>query len=324
MVEDEFYAVAQSFTQHLHYAEYVRRGKEAKSRNAAKIEDIARPTDGVTAMSEELKKKYTTEDLKARQKKGLDQIHGNTSRENSEQEATRDDVEEESAWAGTHLQDLMLSPRRARLLVARQGIRSTTRAAAGFAQANGTGEGGLADGNRVVEDEAEASLDETADEDDDLDAVALPPFSTVSRSVSAIPGSPSAMSRGNYFSTNLESRLLSGAPRLTDDTKKKVQVTQTGNKPSTTPAKRRLVFDDYDELPKEPRVTDPENKYSTTTNVKGGLIFDDFDELPEPCKSSVQPQKRRSGFTNAQPIKFKDKDAGLKKSRLNEVPTFLI
>ncbi|KAL2862267.1 uncharacterized protein BJX67DRAFT_309544 [Aspergillus lucknowensis] len=325
MVEDEFYTVAQSFTKHLHYAEYVRRGREAKARNAAKIEDIARPTNGTTDMSDELKKKYAAEDLKASQKKGLDRIYGNGSRESYERETPQDDVDEENSWAGTHLQDLMLSPRRARLLVGKTGVRSTTRAAAGFAQANGTGKGGLTDGDRVAEDEVETSLPcETTDEDDDLDAVALRPVSAVARPAAAVRRSSSVMSRRNHITADLESRSLSGAVHPTEDTTKQVRVTQSGNTPTTTQAKRRLIFDDFGELPEKPQVADPENKPSATTRTKKRLIFDDFDELPEPPRPSVQPQERRSGFTNAQWVKHKDKDAGAKKSRLNEVPTFLI
>ena len=97
MVEDEFYAVAQRFTQHLHYAEYVRRTKEVKSQNAARIRDIARPTDGITPMSEETKKKKEAEALAARQKAGLEQVQETTGQGEGNDDNDDDD------WCATHI-----------------------------------------------------------------------------------------------------------------------------------------------------------------------------------------------------------------------------
>ncbi|KAL2838245.1 hypothetical protein BJY01DRAFT_35463 [Aspergillus pseudoustus] len=332
MVEDEFYTIAQSFTQHLHYAEYIRRGREAKLQNAAKIEDIARPTDSVTPMSEALKKKYAAEELRTRQRDGVGRLDGNDAHESSEKEAMGDDIEEENSWAGTHLQDLMLSPRRVRSLVGLQGIRSSTRAAAGFAQGPGPSRREVDSGDQMEEIEKEPSLpDETTadedddDDDDDLDAVVSRPAREVSRSCTAVARPYASMSTMNALPAKSVSRLSSNAPPSTSDTKRGSHVLKSENKVAiTTLAKNRLQLDDFDGFTSTPEVTRSEDNRLTTTQVKKRLAFDDFDELPELRRPSIQPQRRQSGASNVKYIKPKDNNTGSKKSRLNEVPTFLI
>ncbi|KAJ8197719.1 hypothetical protein LV164_001798 [Aspergillus fumigatus] len=115
MVEDEFYAMAQTFTKHLHYAEYVKRKKEAKLQNAAAIKDLARPTDGVTPRSEETKRKEAAATLSARQRAGMEKMGGTRPQLDSDKE--EDDTNEDDGLAGTSLQYLMTSPRKARSLV---------------------------------------------------------------------------------------------------------------------------------------------------------------------------------------------------------------
>jgi hypothetical protein len=336
MVEDEFYAVAQTFTQHLHYAEYIRRGREAKLQNAAKIEDIARPTDGVTPMSEALKKKYAAEELRARQKDGVDQRDGNGAGDGDENEPLEDDIEEENSWAGTHLQDLMLSPRRVRSLVGLQSIRSSTRAAAGFAQARGSGRKAMNGGGGQVEKvEKEPSLpDETTedDDDDDLDAMVSRPVPAAPRWSTTAPRSRPATPTTKPPVAKPVARPLSKTIRFTDDTKNKPNKLQFENKVAANmQAKRRMKFDDFDGFTPTPtptpQVTRPENNRSNTaqnTQTKRRRAFDDLDELLELRKPSEQPQRRQFGSNNAKQMKSKDKDTGPKKSRLNEVPTFLI
>ncbi|KAL2808986.1 hypothetical protein BJX63DRAFT_374821 [Aspergillus granulosus] len=330
MVEDEFYAVAQSFTQHLHYAEYIRRGREAKLQNATRIQDIARPTDGVTPMSETLKKKYAAEELRARQKDGVERLDGNSARDDNDdgKEALGDDIEEENSWAGTHLQDLMLSPRRVRSLVGLQGIRSSTRAAAGFGQALGPSGRGVENVDQVEKARKEPSLpDETTndEDDDDLDAIVSRPVPTAPRPSRAAPRPHPAMSATDCLSSTPVPRPSFGTVRSTDDTKRKPQALQFENKAvTTTQPKRKLRFEDFDGFTTTPEVLRSENNSSTTTKAKKPLIFDDFDEHPALHKPNVQLQGRQPGFANTKKIKHKDKDAGSKKSRLNEVPTFII
>lgn len=57
--------MAQTFTQHLHYAEYLKHRKEVKLHNLAAIKDLDRPTDCITLKSKELKRKEAAAALSA-------------------------------------------------------------------------------------------------------------------------------------------------------------------------------------------------------------------------------------------------------------------
>ncbi|PWY72191.1 hypothetical protein BO94DRAFT_539317 [Aspergillus sclerotioniger CBS 115572] len=275
MVEDEFYAVAQTFTQHLHYAEYLRRKKEAKLQNATAIQNIARPTDGVTPTSEEVRKKAAAAELSAQQKAGLQKL-GNRPAVDSEEET--EGPEEDRIWAGTSLHDLMISPRKVRSLVGMQGIKSSTRAAAGM-QAAGTSRGSgdsVTDGAaREAEDDL---LGETTGEDDDLDArtrTPTRPSRTQPRSTSSLRSSSLHRATGEGGMRSVQS--MSG-------------------------------------------------RYSTPTATKSRkrLLFDDFDGLPEPHQSPIELQGQKSSSSlGGRPPNPRGVDPKAKKSRLNEVPTFL-
>ncbi|KAL5355714.1 hypothetical protein BJX96DRAFT_78032 [Aspergillus floccosus] len=280
MVEDEFYAVAQSFTQHLHYAEYVRRKKEAKRQNADAIRQLARPTDGVTPASAEMNRRHTVEALSERQNRGLEDMRPNRPRVDSEEEAGADEDEDEDddddAFAGTSLHGLMTSPRKARSLVGLQGVKSTTRAAAGFLRAPGT--------TRAVEGNETVSGGE--DEDDDLDGPVGAPM------VARGDARPKTKPRGSPLRRNVS----------TPTPKPKIQSTEKRTEP-TGVKKRRLLFDDE---------------------------FDQLPELGQPDHAARHPARSQSisGSASATSIERTQADArnneGSNKSRLNEVPTFLL
>ena len=285
MVEDEFYAVAQTFTQHLHYAEYVRRKKEAKLQNATTIQNIARPTDGVTAQSEEAKRKAAAEDLSAQQKEGLQKmVEGGRPAVDSEEDDDED--QEDDTWAGTSLHDLLISPRKARSLVGMQGIKSTTRAAAGLGASAGSS--AVTDGAARERQDAMGDgdqLDETTD-DDDLDA---------------------------------RTRTLTGPSRIQHRTATPTPTTASSR---SSPMNNRSTGDSGIR-----RVQSMSGRYSTprATKSKKRLIFDDdFDGLPEPSRSSNQMQGPISSPSlGRRAPNPRGPDPKAKKSRLNEVPTFL-
>ncbi|PLB51081.1 hypothetical protein P170DRAFT_159482 [Aspergillus steynii IBT 23096] len=288
MVEDEFYAVAQTFTQHLHYAEYVRRKKEAKLQNAAAIQDLARPTDGVTPMSEETKKRHEAGALSIRQKEGLGQIQSGRPAVDSEDS---DDVEEDVAlddtFAGTSLHDLLMSPRKARSLVGMQGVKSSTRAAAGFSQSSDTR---MDTAVRNESRDANTDVDATASEDDDLDAQAQTPTATASHRRTHVISSDSKLS--NAGSSPLSSRSDQGRAA------KEARSVETNIKYKAQPAlksRKRMLFDDFDELPE---------LHTSYTQTKGGST------------SSINQMQQK--IQNGNNLESK------KKSRLNEVPTFLL
>lgn len=137
MVEDEFQAVAINFTQHLHHAEYVRLKNLAKTQNASTINTISRPVDSITTMREETKKKKEAQVQSMKHKNALQQIKAQTGRPKSDDEdSDPDDNKADDPWVGTSLQGLMTSPKKSQTsLTGLGGIKSSTRAAAGFSKA---------------------------------------------------------------------------------------------------------------------------------------------------------------------------------------------
>lgn len=139
MVEDEFHAVAQQFTKHLHHAEYLRLKNVAKTRNASAINTISRPTDSVTVMREETKMKKQAKAQEAKTKAGVEKvIKPRTGKGAGDDSESQSDFENEEGvgdpWQGTQLQHFMTkSPRKTLTgLTGLQGVMSYTRAAAGL------------------------------------------------------------------------------------------------------------------------------------------------------------------------------------------------
>ncbi|EMC91695.1 hypothetical protein BAUCODRAFT_152089 [Baudoinia panamericana UAMH 10762] len=127
MVEDEFYSTAQSFTQHIHFAEYVRLKKLAKARGQGSIAEIARPTDGRTPQSSILQLQAEANANSKLAKKGMKTLV----EDGANDEADEDDYMDDPQLAG-----LMMGSRRGAshdlTMVAKS--RANTRAAAGFSK----------------------------------------------------------------------------------------------------------------------------------------------------------------------------------------------
>lgn len=293
MVEDEFYAIAQSFTQHLHYAEYVRRKNEVKPQSATTIGKIQRPTDGRTMIPKELQQKKEAEALAARQKAGLEQLAGH--------DGENEDDDDDDAWAGTHLHGLLTSPRKVRSLAGAHAMKSFTRAAAGFGQATGlngptsqTAAGSpLAPLSSTLRAH-KAEIDEETEpsEDDDLDGQAyVVTMPATRRAESKAPSTSSATAipdpekRGN--------RVKAATAALE---KKHASSVRTSHKP-TRVLKSRVQ-----------------------------TLFDDLDELPEPARSDtlISANMRRSSTANSTPESVLDDNMIPKTSRHKDVPTFLV
>ncbi|MCJ1252358.1 hypothetical protein MMC24_000163 [Lignoscripta atroalba] len=189
MVEDEFQAVAKTFTQHLHHAEYMRLKNLAKVQNASAITTISRPVDSITAMREETKRRKAADARASKQKSALQHIHAqaaarrprtDSDKEESDLEVTRDD----DPWVGTTLQGLMTSPRKdLTSLTGLQGVKSNTRAAAGYSKPERrppptarpfdlTSKSSAAKQTTPQQSADEATATTGDDDDDDLDAPA--------------------------------------------------------------------------------------------------------------------------------------------------------
>ncbi|KAJ5356664.1 hypothetical protein N7517_011273 [Penicillium concentricum] len=292
MVEDEFYAVAQTFTQHLHHAEYLRRRKEVKAENAAGMREIGRPTDSRTPVPNAVERKREAEALRERQKAGLAQIGDGGVDE-------KDEDEEDERWAGTHLHDLMTSPRKTRSLTGVRGPKSSTRAAAGLhAPTLDTGRarvnsiGSVTAPSRAPEAPSIELDEETASgSDDDLDLetqpVVLPPARGTndtlrkSQAHDRSVATPQARQRSNIQSTSTS----------------KSKVKPAHGRPS------------------------PANAYKSRVQS----LFDDLDELPESSRMNESISNNSRGPPARQPpVTGGENNLDPKKPRHNEVPTFFL
>jgi hypothetical protein len=126
MVEDEFHSIAQTFTQHLHHAEYQR---------LKKARDVGPPALQPTEqMREETTKKMEARNLRARQKETIANLANGANLSMQENEEQEDDP-----WLGTSLAGLMTnaSNQKRTALVGLEKIQSSTRAAKGFGRVTG-------------------------------------------------------------------------------------------------------------------------------------------------------------------------------------------
>lgn len=142
MVEDEFHAIARTFTKHLHHAEYMRLKALAKTHNPSAASMISRPVDSITAMRAETKKRKQAEARDARNEATLEQLKKPTvqaQRHKSDSDFSDLDIEDrdDGRWKGTALQGLMTTGSRKNQtsLTGLQNVKSSTRAAAGFSKA---------------------------------------------------------------------------------------------------------------------------------------------------------------------------------------------
>lgn len=296
MVEDEFYAIAQSFTQHLHYAEYVRRKKETKAQSARAIGEIERPTDGRTVMLKETKHKKEAEALAARQNAGLEQLAGQDDGNDED-----DDDDDDDTWAGTHLHGLLTSPRKVRSLVGAHAMKSSTRAAAGFGQAAGANappsqmpaSSPPAPLSRAMEAH-KTEIDEETEpsEDDDLGGQAY-----------AVTMSPTRRAESKVPSTS--SVTVNTAPHRRGN----------GVKASTSTLEKRQA-----------PAARPSHKPPRVFKSRVEMLFDDLDELPEPAppNNSISDNRRRSSTSNPTPESVLDDKMVPNASRYKDVPTFLV
>lgn len=128
MVEDEFQTLANSFTAHLHHAEYKRLMKKARE---APRKQLPEPT---SPMSNETKRKLERVGLDMRQQDALNRITSGARVDTSADDAEEDKVED--PWRNTTLAGLMaLGSQEKKSLKGLEKLPSSTRAAKGFSKA---------------------------------------------------------------------------------------------------------------------------------------------------------------------------------------------
>lgn len=334
MVEDEFYAVAQLFTRHLHQAEYVRRRKEAKKQNASVINNLSRPTDGHTAMRMETLKRKESESLQERQQQALalpqrrprvaTDSDADADAEEDEEEDRKDDP-----WYGTSLHTLMTSTRKHRSLVGLDTIRSNTRAAAGYrpdvARQRRTQSLISRDAPAVAaatENPVVPPSSEDDDDDDDLEIieskssrpVPLPQSGVRTRPPVIKAESPDADITPSIRQHTTEDGHASST-RIKQEQSERYQPRQSkqpdrsarspsrsilpGSQPNNLRAKKRTLIDDLDDV---------------------AVREEDQEEEKVSIEDIIQGQPRRSLSSASRPRN----ESTAKKSRLNNVPTFLV
>jgi hypothetical protein len=158
MVEDELNATAQSFTAHLHAAEYQKLKDAAKSQNAETIKSMSRPVMG--RMTDLVKKKQDRADRLKRQKSAINGA------------VTGDDTDDDTHLQGTSLFGLMQSPRKkVPRLDSINPMHSLTRAAAGFGKVSQTD---VAPEARTAKKSSMFSVNHANNNNDQDDLEALP------------------------------------------------------------------------------------------------------------------------------------------------------
>ena len=223
MVEDEFHAIAQSFTKHLHHAEYVRLKNAAKNRNASTINTISRPVDSITSMREETRRKKKAEATAAKMKSAIEQVEPAKRPLVESEESDLEEDRHDDPWQGTQLQRFMTTSPRKNLtgLTGLQGVTSNTRAAAGFQKPKGKEEerimgllGAISKKTPAVKEAVPQAAEEStsSSDDDDLDVPArlTIPGSKVAarpaRNQAEYPPSPTANTKSatapNIFNLN--------------------------------------------------------------------------------------------------------------------------
>ena len=174
MVEDELLAVAQSFTAHLHAAEYQR--LKAKAKQQAKATGgsglLPRPVTG--APTDRVKKRGELAERRSKQAKalkGLQALDGTRGAEDNSDDA-------DAPWAGTSLQNLMEgSPRKAKPALVSLGSFASTGKESEMSRLKYrplTGSSPLKTGTLVGMSTRDTASDEDGDEDD-LDDLDRPP-----------------------------------------------------------------------------------------------------------------------------------------------------
>ncbi|MCJ1283304.1 hypothetical protein MMC26_002632 [Xylographa opegraphella] len=320
MVEDEFHAVAKQFTQHLHHAEYKRLKNLARSRNASAITTISRPTDSITEMRVETKKRKEQESKAAKQKAALAHLKEKAAskrpRTGSDVESDVEDTRTGELWVGTTLHGLMTSPSRKQTsLTGLQGVLSGTRAAAGYSkperqvsqskyfdldrQAGPPRQSTRTVSSiRAVAEAHAADADSTAtDEDDDLDMPSM-----ISRSVRK-PASSSLRSTTTTTKSPSTSKVA---------TARKHTLPSLPSPLRTRPNSQQAT-------------SNSANTTSTPKNNKSVPAHDILDELPRPIGAHSAVSKRimqRRVDMNTRKLKEATETKG--PGSVNEIPIFLV
>jgi len=296
IVEDEFQTVAQSFTHHLHHAEYVRMKKKART--------APPPTSTIllNGMRAETRNKLEAKDLSSRQNRAIKDmigVSGLASPEEEEEEKTND------PWQGTSLAGLMSKDgtQSRTALVGLAQIPSSTRAARGF----GRGEAE----SRTKREEDRSILEIFGGKGSKWRATSPSPRPPIEASTKEEDDNLDTRSRIKPVVTN-------GKPRLLD----RIHPAQPSSKStnSTSPPDSRSGISTKSKVGSTTSQT--ASKYSASSTRR---TIDDFDDIRDDDLEDLSVNSRSifssTSKTRAKGNSTKEKD---KKSRISEIPTFLV
>lgn len=262
----------------------------AKAENASVIKELARPTDNRTKMRPETVKRKEAEKLKDRQYKALEVSARGRPMVDSEEEseAEKDDPDTDlidDPWVGTRLYDFMTSPRKAKSLIGLERIKSSTRAAAGYGQTS---------------DKRPAPFPPLASE-----------LGRVQPSRNAEEGTASEDDElePSYYR---DSSLPKGhALKARATIKQQTPLSKLANTPSRSTRREASTVS----KPTIPRA-------STAMDMKKRSLLDELDDFSS--EGNFVPDQPRETLSNKTSAVEGGPTRESKKSRLNDVPTFLI
>lgn len=289
MVEDEFLAMAGSFTKHLHAAEYQRLKDMASSRNADTIRTISRPVTG--QMTDLVKKRQEALKLAERQGKVL------RKRKGREEEETEEEDGGEVPWVGTSLQGLMESPRK---IGVKLGVGSN-----GPSRTIGAGASRPTPTDKLHSRYAPSETVTESEDDNDLDS--QPRFSTkmsdLKSSASSVLSSAQKRSAKEAAMRRSESLVPSHG-----------KVDKSRSTPVVKPDRLSTPAFDKDKH----RTTSIESEETSTARVNPQLIEDSDDE--EDSFAARIRKRREEQERRRQHQKTKSEEANKNRSMLDSIP----
>ena len=336
MVEDEFYATAKAFTQHLHHAEYQRLKKSAKMKSASAMSNMMRPTDSITVMREETKKRKEAEAKAMKYKAALEKIRalGVSKRVrtgDSDDESDLETTKNDDPWVGTSLQSFMVNPSRdGTSLTGLDRIKSSTRAAAGYSKpdhrptqsskAFDLAPSKATFSKKTTGEPPRLSNDDdaTTSDDDDLDAPILP-----RKAQPAIHTKPPASHPGQRRS-----------PHLGTTTKQVNFAHKKPPSPEPTPYPFATSKPTRKDPPRSTSKPAPPSSSSTTFSSTKGILkpskplsdFDMYDDDP-PRQPVLQSEASKRRLKRMAELRARSDHESLHSTgagNINEIPIFLV
>jgi len=292
MVEDEFYATAQSFTAHLHHAEYkrlMREAREKKKERGGVLESHA-PGDATRTVKDGLRRR----ELEGRQRRGIGEVVGGLfSSDPEDEELEKEEERVGDLWAGTSLAPLMRRGSSGKVsLKGLEKISGATRAARGFGPSSG-GERSDMDVNRVEEGTVWVNGTDAGKRRSSLDG----------------DKGKRAIEKNVPDSTESAARKRNGRIAAPNLLKTEQSSWEDKSKPDAKP------------------VNAPSKKHKSFIDSLDDFDADVFDQIqaqtePRPARSPISPEEPQ--------MKRENKDSGKKKgkkdrsARYDEIPIFLV